>query len=1115
MWGSQPGCGVELRTLPPIRPSAFASAALAVRCAVGRGRSRPASPTSPPPEPPAVPATTTIDRGDHHRPAPASEQAPPPDLARGDRSLRGARAARARRGGSSSQPCCLSKSSAIRGGDHGTRRDDGRAPKADRGPAPQRLRELYPELELVARRGAEPVVRGRRRRPRRAARPRPRRPRPGRRRRPRRRWRRRSAPAGRRARALRHRDGRARRPPRSTSPAPAPRPTPARGAAGGRAGRRRSRPTSAAATSRVNAIAVPLGGEGALLDPHGGRADIEARAAARPPSRLLRATTRPGRSAPPATPPGSASRSSRRPSGCCARPTSARSPTSAAAPSWRASPPNRAGRAGLALLAEWGLVELRPGGAELAAGGGRAARRRALARGGAARRGGAGRRARPGRAARRSWRRRGPCGPREGFELARGRDPVELVAGPCPRRRVARRLPARVALGRARDRRRRPARGRRPGGPGARPRPRAPPAAPPSTARAAGRDAEQLAVGARRGAAICLGRGDGVARARRRAVAGGADARRPRRLHDPARRRQRGALRLPQPRRPHRRRRGRGGREPAPARGGARARARRGSRSACQVHGAEIAVHDGAAGPEPVRRARQPAARGRRPRRHRARPGAARLRRRLPAGRPRSARAAWRSCTAAGGRWRPGSSPRARRRSAPPKPRSGPGSAPAATRSATRCWARSSGLGEGVADGRMLDLAEVARRLLARGRGRARSRRPASAPPARPELFFSHRRDGGITGRQAGLAWLDPIEFPTGEMALPRRRLMVEPIHGIDPAGRGQPRPRSQAEAGEGVEVLVACKYVPLEEMGALAAAGVTLVGENRQQDLAAKHERFGDDFTWDFIGNLQSRKVKQIAAAGAADPLGRHRLGPRPARAPRHARDRGPDRGQRRRRGGQGRRRAGRARRVHRPLPGQGRRPDDDAALRRGSRGLAARTSPASPSSPPSTGWRGSRWAPRRIGAVAVEEGATIIRLGTTLFAVSARSGAGGRSALIWAKFGRGLGRPRPKSPLHMAFRDTWHRALVYFGLAEDHDYGPEYEDEFDAEPRRGTFEARREPRVATATKAPRSAACRPRAAPAATKSTTSSPTTSRSPPAAPAPCARSTTAATSRSTW
>ena len=47
--------------------------------------------------------------------------------------------------------------------------------------------------------------------------------------------------------------------------------------------------------------------------------------------------------------------------------------------------------------------------------------------------------------------------------------------------------------------------------------------------------------------------------------------------------------------------------------------------------------------------------------------------------------------------------------------------------------------------------------------------------------------------------------------------------------------------------------------MGALAEAGVTLVGENRQQDLAAKHERWGDAFEWDFIGNLQSRKVKQL----------------------------------------------------------------------------------------------------------------------------------------------------------------------------------------------------------------------------------------------------------------
>jgi hypothetical protein len=47
--------------------------------------------------------------------------------------------------------------------------------------------------------------------------------------------------------------------------------------------------------------------------------------------------------------------------------------------------------------------------------------------------------------------------------------------------------------------------------------------------------------------------------------------------------------------------------------------------------------------------------------------------------------------------------------------------------------------------------------------------------------------------------------------------------------------------------------------MGKLAEAGVRLVGENRQQDLAAKHERWGDAFEWDFIGNLQSRKLKLV----------------------------------------------------------------------------------------------------------------------------------------------------------------------------------------------------------------------------------------------------------------
>jgi PLP dependent protein len=61
------------------------------------------------------------------------------------------------------------------------------------------------------------------------------------------------------------------------------------------------------------------------------------------------------------------------------------------------------------------------------------------------------------------------------------------------------------------------------------------------------------------------------------------------------------------------------------------------------------------------------------------------------------------------------------------------------------------------------------------------------------------------------------------------------------------------------VELCAATKYVSVDEMGALAAAGLELVGENRQQDLAAKHARWGDRFAWDFIGHLQSRKVKAV----------------------------------------------------------------------------------------------------------------------------------------------------------------------------------------------------------------------------------------------------------------
>jgi pyridoxal phosphate enzyme (YggS family) len=94
---------------------------------------------------------------------------------------------------------------------------------------------------------------------------------------------------------------------------------------------------------------------------------------------------------------------------------------------------------------------------------------------------------------------------------------------------------------------------------------------------------------------------------------------------------------------------------------------------------------------------------------------------------------------------------------------------------------------------------------------------------------------------------------------------MVELITGLraEVVGENLERVRTQiAEAGrdpESVQVLAAVKYVPVEELGVLAEAGLTLVGENRAQDLVAKAEAYPGVFTWDFIGHLQSRKVKQV----------------------------------------------------------------------------------------------------------------------------------------------------------------------------------------------------------------------------------------------------------------
>jgi len=88
---------------------------------------------------------------------------------------------------------------------------------------------------------------------------------------------------------------------------------------------------------------------------------------------------------------------------------------------------------------------------------------------------------------------------------------------------------------------------------------------------------------------------------------------------------------------------------------------------------------------------------------------------------------------------------------------------------------------------------------------------------------------------------------------------MVEPVTDLDPGRVGANLERIRERIGPDVEILAATKYIREQDMGALADAGVELVGENRLQDLEAKRERWGERFTWDFIGNLQSRKVKRI----------------------------------------------------------------------------------------------------------------------------------------------------------------------------------------------------------------------------------------------------------------
>jgi len=71
---------------------------------------------------------------------------------------------------------------------------------------------------------------------------------------------------------------------------------------------------------------------------------------------------------------------------------------------------------------------------------------------------------------------------------------------------------------------------------------------------------------------------------------------------------------------------------------------------------------------------------------------------------------------------------------------------------------------------------------------------------------------------------------------------------------------RIRDEVGSEVTIVAATKYLSVAELGVLAEAGVEVVGENRAQDLEAKHAAHGDAFRWHFIGHLQSRKAKLVS---------------------------------------------------------------------------------------------------------------------------------------------------------------------------------------------------------------------------------------------------------------
>ena len=205
--------------------------------------------------------------------------------------------------------------------------------------------------------------------------------------------------------------------------------------------------------------------------------------------------------------------------------------------------------------------------------------------------------------------------------------------------------------------------------------------------------------------------------------------------------------------------------------------------------------------------------------------------------------------------------------------------------------------------------------------------------------------------------------------------------------------------------IVAATKYVSLADMAVLVEAGVTVVGENRAQDLEAKHAEYGDAFRWHFIGRLQSNKVKVVnricELVHSLDSDSAARRLEIPALVQVNL-------------AGEGSKGGVPPGEVDAYLRLRRARAVDDAAGGGDARRVAAVVRARSANWPPCTGWPSSRWARRRT---------------TPSPPRRARRTFGSVPCCFATKIS-----PR------MALGDLWNRTLVYFGIAEEDD---DWEDE------------------------------------------------------------------------